>query len=498
MDLYLPELRLPMKEFGVLMKEILGRKKVSASELARLMAYKSRNSIFRVLEEEGGHGTRQAFYDRLIEEDPLHLDEEERADLKQALEISRVGQATFLSNRAMRELLIDVQDRKVPDEIRIISSEGEENRNVEKSIACSEEVHLIIAGCCSREIFSALKDMLSVREENGKISVTHFIYTGGEEVIRNVSAVQPMLYKEYYKAYCVEPGMLSPEREWLYRSNFVFAHVKGADGKWYNRQLLLVDRNRFVIFDRQKSGSEVLLDTILGEDIRSMPQLKKGYFVQGADYAAYTKECMALEQGRAIYTIKLDVPINFVSTDILLACLKDDMDSGRLSSWNGLHEIAGELAKIHRMREENLFTKHRSTHTIFSREAMERFARTGTQTDHFFALRPYKPEERVQILSRLREHAEHNPHFNIYFFKENFEPPQMEIGLYEGVGTLLNKPFTHYDLSGNHTETLITQKEFCECYKEYFMHDLLEKHVLGQEETLAALDRLIGIARESE
>jgi len=497
-NLYLPELRLPMKEFGAAMKEILGKKKVSASELARLMAYKSRNSIFRVLEEEGGHSARQAFYDRLIEEDPLHFDDEERAELRQALEISRVGQATFLSNRAMRELLMDAQENRTLEKIELVSREGIENREVEECTARCQEIHLVMMGCCSRDVFAALRELLTDKWEHGKVSVTHFIYTGGEEIIRNVSAIQPLLYSEYYKAYCVEPGMFSPEREWLYRTNFVFARIRDEDGKWYNRHLLLADRNRFIIFDRQKSGSEVLLDKIFGEDILRMPQLKKDYFVQNADYAAYTKACFALEQGRAIYTIRLDVPINYVSTDILLSCLSDDLEAGKLSGTAGLMEMVGELEKIHRMREENLFGKHRSTHTIFSREAMERFARTGTQTDHFFALRPYKPEERVKILARLREHAQNNPHFNIYFFKDGFESPQMEIGLYEGIGTLLNKPFTDYDLTGNHTETLITQKEFCESYKKYFVQDLLDKRVITQEETLRMLDELIEIAKQSE
>ena len=91
-----------------------------------------------------------------------------------------------------------------------------------------------------------------------------------------------------------------------------------------------------------------------------------------------------------------------------------------------------------------------------------------------------------------------NVNHSIYFFKKGFEPPQMEIGLYEGIGTLLNKPFTDYDLSGNHTETLITQKEFCDSYKKYFMQDLLDKRVISQEETLKVLDELIEIAKRSE
>ena len=58
----------PTQEFGPCLKEILKEKRVSASELARMMAYKSRNSIFRILCGEGGHGARQAFYERLMKD----------------------------------------------------------------------------------------------------------------------------------------------------------------------------------------------------------------------------------------------------------------------------------------------------------------------------------------------------------------------------------------------------------------------------------------------
>lgn len=498
MNTFLPPLRLPVTEFGPCLKKLLADRRVSASELARMMAYKSRNSIFRILDGEGGHGARQTFYDRLIEEDPLGLSEDERADLRQALEISRVGTKTFFSNRAMREMMMNAKENVPLEKIEILSEEGEGGAFIEESVQRCRELHLVVMGCCCRDIFASISSLLGKIKGSCKVSVTHFIYTGGEEIIKNVSAIQPMLYAECYTAYCVEPGVFSPEREALYRTNFVFIRLQDEEGIWYNRQMVMVDAKRFVMFRRRESGGEVMLAHILGEDIKKMPQLKKAYYVQDADYTAYTKSCLALEQGRAIYTIKLDIPIHYVSADILLACFDDDMQAERLNMRGGMSELVDELARLHRLREENIFRKHKSTHTIFSHEAMERFARTGTQTDHFFALRPYNPEERVQILARLRKQAEHNPYFNVYFFKDGFEAPQMEIGLYEGMGTLLNKPFTHYALSGDHTETLITQKEFCECYKKYFVHDLLDKRVIGQEKTIKVLDELIEIARNSQ
>ena len=73
----------------------------------------------------------------------------------------------------------------------------------------------------------------------------------------------------------------------------------------------------------------------------------------------------------------------------------------------------------------------------------------------------------------------------------------MEIGLYEGVGTLMTKPYTHYDLAGDHAEAIITQREFCERYKDFYVKDLLERHVISQEETLSMINELIRIAENA-
>jgi len=126
---------------------------------------------------------------------------------------------------------------------------------------------------------------------------------------------------------------------------------------------------------------------------------------------------------------------------------------------------------------------------------MRRFARTGRQSDHFFAIRSYTPEERTAILVNLRDQAKADTAFHIHFFKESFEPTLTEIGLYEGAGTLMTKPYTNYDLAGDHTEAIITKKEFCERYKEFYMRDLLERHVILEEETMALMDELIDMAK---
>ena len=51
---------------------------------------------------------------------------------------------------------------------------------------------------------------------------------------------------------------------------------------------------------------------------------------------------------------------------------------------------------------------------------------------------------------------------------------------------------TDYDLSGAHSEVMITQTEFSRKYKAFFIHDLLESKVLlarGDAEDVRGFDR---------
>jgi len=190
------------------------------------------------------------------------------------------------------------------------------------------------------------------------------------------------------------------------------------------------------------------------------------------------------------------VPFPYIDPDILVPCALESFAQENVFE-EEIAQVVEALRAVHARRFENIFTKHRPTHTIFSYEFMERFARTGRQTDHFFALRPYTGKERKRILRHLLDQEKDNPFFDVYFFKPEFEPPLMEITLYEGVGTMMAKPFTDYNLAGSHAETIVTNTEFCTRYKAFFTEDLLARQVMTKEETIAELERLIDIANDA-
>jgi len=499
MDVCMRAMIEPVQEFGLCLKGILESRKISASELARMMAYKSRNSIFRILDEESGESARHAFFSRFIEEDPLVLNEQERAALEQALEVSRVGRRAFYSNRAMRELLMNGNGRRPEHPVRVDAFNTPEDpafvRALDEMARC-KTAYITITGCCDREIFEELRAWIYKTDVTCEIRVAHILYTGEEEIVRNISAIQPLLYCDCYRAYCLEPGTFSREREALYRQNVIYALMLDANGNWYRHTLVLVDKGVLIPLPRVKGKKRDPFSRYFAEDIGRMPMLKMEIPGSGSmeSYLEYTKSCQKLEQGRATYTIKLDLSLNCIHPDILLPCVKEEFWA---MAGEQAEAMKAEFLQTHLERWENVFSKKKESHIVFSTKAMENFARTGMQSDHFFAIRAYTPNERVAILTNLRDHMKGNSGFQIHFFKESFEPPKTEIGLYEGVGTLMTKPYTNYDLTGDHTETIITKKEFCERYKEFYIRDLLARHVISREETMAQMDRLIDIARNA-
>ena len=489
-------------EFGPYLKKLLKEKKISASELARMMAYKSRNTIFRILDGEGGHASRQAFYDRLVSENPLELSRQECAGLAAALEISRVGVSAYQDNLAMAALFFG-ENGCSDVSVRVIGGNGVQHgatlRALLEEYVQAQKLELEISGCCSRAVFDALSDVLLRSGHGCEVSVTHYVYTGAEEIIANIAAIQRMLFAPCYTAYSIRPDTYSAERERIYRSNCICAHVTNRDGSTYDEALILCDADCMIRFGRRHRGGFQLAESLFDDRRLKAYPIKSEFMLSSETQGLkeYIDECRRLEHNRAVYTVKLDIPFSFVHPDMLLeAAMEGFLETGFITRAN-MDEVIEGLYGIQLQRYENCFAKHRPTHTIFSRKAMEDFARTGRQSDHFFAMRPYTREERVRILTQIRDQARDNPNFFIYFFRDGVEPPCMEIALYEGVGVLLSKSFTDYDLGGDHAEAIIAQEDFCRCYKTYFFEDLLRHQTLSCEESIGVLEAIIAIAQQA-
>ena len=189
--------------FGQCLKQLLTKRKLSASALSRMMEQKSRNGIFRILDDTSGPAAQTAFYDSLITSDCLSLTQEEKKALSRSLEVSRVGVTSYRSNQAMHRLLGDVDIKPQPDEPFRLDRSGDGSRTtfeeaMQRLARENRSVSFVITGCCYRSIFKTIADAFSP-EQNCKVSILHYMYTGGDDIIHFISAIQPVVYPPDYE-----------------------------------------------------------------------------------------------------------------------------------------------------------------------------------------------------------------------------------------------------------------------------------------------------------
>ena len=156
-----------------------------------------------------------------------------------------------------------------------------------------------------------------------------------------------------------------------------------------------------------------------------------------------------------------------------------------------LRALVDALKQVHNSRVDNMRSKRKSTHLVYSLQAMEHFMRTGVLTDQFFIQRAYTVQERREIIRTLLDAMRSCPWFNVHFLREGVPVPGYEISYYDGKGVMLMNAYTGYDLDADHSEALITLPAFMESFRSYFMDELLMSWVMPRSDTLRELERLL-------
>ena len=327
--------------FGQCLRQILKEKRISASALSRMMENKSRNSLFRILEGSTSPATQEAFFHRLVRGNWLSLTKAQQQMLRESLEVSRLGVEGYRSNQAMRKMLRDVDEQRARRPIDLESADrgacGTFDRQLEQYARC-RAVSMTLIGCCDREICAAIADGLLHGRGGCRVKITHYLYTGGDAIIRAVAAIQPLLYAPCYEAYCVEPCMFSAEREQTYRANSLIVRWEDHSGQTHLHMFLLVDRNRLLMMDRCGEQAISLMERMWRADRAQMHPLKSAFALRHSpeDYLAYTEAFCELERGRAIYTVKMDMCLAFISTKTLVAPVVDGFTETGFAGQEGL------------------------------------------------------------------------------------------------------------------------------------------------------------------
>ncbi len=480
------------ESFGQCLQRILREESLSASEAARLVGFRSRNSIFRILGGETSVEVDQRFLAALRQAigavwPPRHWEA-----LETALTIKRVGLQAYLCEKAFCEAL-----HGRPASGHYVVEEAERNdadqpmEDLLKELCADGEISVVMCGCCESGLSTLLAAALNDAGSSGRLNVRHYIDVTEPALVSSILGVMPLLSKPWYNARLMDEAHCPPEMAAIYRLNII--SIAGVDrgGRRFCHQLLQCDANRFVRVVTEGVGLQLM--NVMDRYRFQLELLKpmKSPTDDISAFAEYTSQFAKLESEGMILSVKPDVHFNLVPSDILWQPIMDGFQESGLAVGEELTKLMEMLKTIQDTRVDNMYGKRRPTHLVYSLPAMEQFMRTGVQTDHFFLQRPYTLEERRRILRLMLQQMQENPFFNVHFLRPEIPELLSEVTFYEGKGVLLLDAFASYDLQTTHSEALITLPGFMQSFQKYFMGVLLNEKVLPRAESFAAMERLL-------
>lgn len=481
------------ESFGQCLQRIIHAEGLSASALARMVGFRSRNSLFRILSDETSAEVDARFLETLRSVAGEQWPPEHWRSLELALDIKRVGLQRHQSNQAFCQG-VGMQETVQRYVAEMLVNGMRQERPLQElltDICRTGEISVVICGCCERPLTSCLDACFASAGSQGRLKVRHYIDVSENVMVHNILGTLPLLSRVWYNARLVDEAHCPPQMMTVYRLNVIGITVKEPDGTEAYHQLILCADDRLVY---ACGGSQAgALADMLDRHRFQLELLKplSGTSEGAQAFVEYTEHCAQLEADCMILSVKPDIHFNLVPCGILYPAILEGFDQSGMTGGDGLQALMEKLWCIHEARVNNMYSKRRPTHIVYSIRAMEQFMRTGVQTDHFFIQRAYTVPERREIIRQLLRHMQEDPYFNVYFMKPELPEIRTEMTLYEGKGVLLMDAYTSYDLHDDHSEALVTLPGFMESFRSFFLDVLLERLTLSREESIAQLERLM-------
>lgn len=490
------------RRFGKCLKQIMEDREMSIAETARLMQLKSSTSLARILHDEVSLKTTRKFYQALLALAPCPFTAEEMQRLDQALGVDQLGPERYDAFRQLDKIVFPGAAAPSRARLKVATHAGSglpehlSAQRLMRYLSACADIQLTMTGCCSEALMNTLASLLRQNAPHKKRNFVHYLHNGfrsSARLVKMISAIRPLLPYPAYSAYICDSRVIPDETASIYEGNNLLCLATDASGAQRMFHCVMIGPEDFFLTEYHDPAVFSFQLATLRQVQPYLSPVKDLFPAHAApeDYVAYTENYRRLEHARPIYSVIPDVPLNFVQVDILLSVLQDAARENEFAASPEFQALLMQLYAIQDQRAHNMFEKRQVSHYIFSYPAMAEFARTGMQSDHFFAMRPYTPAERRRILQTLRDNMAGNPFFHLYFAKDNELSFQLEITCYEGMGVLMLNADTSYTLGDDLSETLITEESFTNLFISYFQEELIPKHVLSAKESLALMDQLL-------
>ncbi len=478
--------------FGECLTDIMRKKHISVSDLARRMNYRSRTSLSRLMHDETRYDSIEDFMNRIEPVSAWLLTAEEMCRLKTAMEVSRLGRARYKAYENMWHLVNEPQKNtpSLPLE-RFGSGSASTLHELAQTWHQAREMELLIVNSGCEPLFRELEILLRSRPDFPcRISHYLLVHNAPGAMAQQLGVLMGIFhdprYQGYYRTWSGEGDPLSGSVQ----NNTAAVSGIRVDGTPFMHMLVMHEEGAGILYENDQAIDFMDFFRRVTKDFckGAMPlktEYPKQELIEGL--IVICRRYLNCEQDRTTYCLAPDICFELIPYEIL----KKVMFDSALRECDEQEPHAAELIDIHRARYENIRRKKKKTVFIFSWDGLKNFARTGRTTDHVAGMRTFTPQERIAILKDVLEQCRSNVYLSIYILRPDTKVRGMTLTTHEGLGTYLLDSNTQYDVVRGHSEAFILMPEFAATLSDFFRDELIEKHTYSEAESIDMLRTLI-------
>ena len=465
------------KNFAQCLDQLLKEHRLTASALGAQIG--ARSDLRRALSNDLSSARCASLCERLCFNGPFSAEECE--ELRESLEVSRVGIERYASRKSIDHLLSIQQDEA--HEMCCISGGPLIQRRL-ASLLDADEVKILCINCIYSSVIYALQPFFA--DHGRHVSMHHYIQPdiGGLNAAEFVACIAPILFDVRYSPYL----LASWSDTGLYPSvNGNLLLLSARFGKRTEEQLYVVSdaRSAYELPNADSVGFFAFYSRIIAE-LPFRPTPLKMFEQTPADYSSLLMSCLSRELNRSTFVYGTDISFMQVPTDIAIAAFEDKaLFPSEIAS-----SMIKQLPPLHERRFQNLYTKKKPCIMTLSLEGCRRFLESGKSRDHFAGIRPFRPKERLLTFAIMLKYADTNRYYSPVVLKEHgFLGKYLTVG-YDRLGVALTEYDTNYDLLAGYNYVFLSYPEFTSQYTDYFKTTVRKELCDSREESLRLLHEL--------
>lgn len=391
----------------------MGEKDVSVAELTGMVGYKSKTSVFRLLKDQCNGQTMESFVELLSPQ----LDEKWIKRFRRALRVEKYGLQKYQTFDSMMDFIRNPQRPEDACPPSMMPSGGE---------------NVLILGHPWKRTKPLVEQML----REGR-RITHYVERKAVHTVPGL--LQSMIQHIGNAGY--EALMLDEKPAGAWHLMVTDAGQMFLNGKWYS-----VTEGRDLYSSLCPEGG--------------IPLYRFADLHRVSDYIDFMENAYWLESGGAAIIAKQTPGIQMMPEDVVLSAFTDFVSE----QIEPISAAVGSLRMILRKRIDNFSHRKKPAVVVFEQKAMEEFLRTGFTSDHFYAFRPYTPEERLRILQSLQAISRQD---NMRILVADKKPRRYSMEAYENRGLLIYPGYTRYNTEMEaYRELFLPGQEFFTFFSE--------------------------------